>query len=152
MCIVCQALYICCHLILSMTLQGEYCDFQVKKLRLRKAKWLGLCLMSINDGKAGIWTSWLMAKPTLAFLPLPFADGLEGLDLGIQPPSACCVHGKMQSEFQPSNLWMNFWHMAHLSVEDCCLGQVSIETKWICLAVVLKLLFQFKYRINEEWS
>lgn len=152
MCIVWQALYICCHLILSVTLQGEYCDFQVKKLRLRKAKWLGLCLMSINDGKAGIWTSCLMAKPTRALLPLPFADRLEWLDLGIQPPSPCCVHGKRQSEFQPSNLWMNFWHMAHLSVEDCCLGQVSVETKWICLAVVLKLLFQFKYRINGGWS
>lgn len=47
--------------------------------------------------------------------------------------------GNMSSELQPSNLEMNFWTMAHLSIEDCCLCQVSIETKWICLTVVLKL-------------
>lgn len=152
MSVVCQALYICCHLILSMTLQGEYCDFQVKKLRLRKAKWLGLCLMSVNDGKAGIWTSWLIAKTTRALLPLPFADGLEVAWSGDPTTISMLCPWEMRSEFPPSNLWMNFWHMAHLSVEDCCLGQVSIETKWICLAVVLKLLFQFKYRINAGWS
>ena len=49
-----QAPYVQCRLISSATLQGEYYDFQVKKLRLRTAKRLEFCLMLVNDGKVGI--------------------------------------------------------------------------------------------------
>ena len=144
--------YIHCYLILWPTLSGESYDLWVNKWRPRKAQWLGVCLFLVSDEKTGFKPSGLLPDLLVCSSASPSVDGLLWFHLEDPAPSLCCGCGKMQSGFQPSSLYRNFWCMVHLSVEDCCLCQVSTESKWIWLAVFLKLLFEFKSRINGGMS
>lgn len=140
-----QALYVHCHLILSTTLQGIIL-YRWKHWGSERSD-LGFLSCWLMMGKLGF--ELFVSQPNL---PVPFCLSLlqrdwRWLDLGIQPPAPCCGHGKMQPEFHRPDLQMHLWHVAFLSVEDCSLCQVSMKSKRICLAVVLKLPFQFKSRI-----
>lgn len=141
-----QALYVHCHLIFSTTLQDEYYDVQVKTPRPGKAKWLGLCLMLVNDEKVGIWTFGFMAKPTCALLPPSCRRTWSGSFRSNHHLHVASM-GKGNLSFNPPPYEWIFGTrpICQLRIIVC---QINIEIKWICLAVVLKLPFQCKSRIN----